>query len=58
MLSPSTKAYDRGRKFEHYRKIESLREYLSISSDRVHADLFVLRDGARMLGSADRLQDE
>jgi Uma2 family endonuclease len=58
VLSPSTEAYDRGRKFEHYRKIESLREYLLISSDRVHADLFVLREGAWVLSSADRLQDD
>src|SRR6266496_1463986 len=41
VLSPSTEAYDRGRKFEHYRKLESLREYLLISSDRVSAHLYV-----------------
>ena len=28
VLSPSTEAYDRGKKFEHYRQIPSLREYL------------------------------
>src|SRR4051812_40698878 len=28
VLSPSTEAYDRGRKFDHYKTIESLREYL------------------------------
>jgi len=53
VLSPSTEAYDRGRKFEHYRTIESLRQYLLISSDRVHADLFTLRDGHWVLTSAD-----
>jgi len=40
VLSPSTEAYDRGRKFEHYRSIESLAEYLMVASDRVHADLY------------------
>src|SRR5689334_16365950 len=28
VLSPSTEAYDRGEKFAHYRRIESLREYV------------------------------
>jgi Uma2 family endonuclease len=32
VLSPSTAAYDRGEKFEHYRKAASLREYVLIDS--------------------------
>lgn len=40
VLSPTTEGYDRGRKFEYYRSIESLREYLMVWSDRVHAELF------------------
>jgi Uma2 family endonuclease len=35
VLSPSTEAYDRGKKFEHYQSIDSLREYVLIASDRV-----------------------
>ncbi len=31
VLSDSTEAYDRGKKFEHYRRIASLREYVLIS---------------------------
>jgi Uma2 family endonuclease len=31
--SPSTEGYDRGKKFEHYQQITSLREYLLISQD-------------------------
>jgi Uma2 family endonuclease len=31
VLSKSTESYDRGRKFSHYRKIESLREYVLVS---------------------------
>ena len=30
VLSPSTEAYDRGGKFAHYRKIDTLREYLLV----------------------------
>jgi Uma2 family endonuclease len=41
VLSPSTEAYDRGDKREHYQQIASLREYVLISQDRreveVHA---------------------
>jgi len=57
VLSPSTEAYDRGRKFEHYRSIESLNEYLLIASDRVHADWFTRQpDGRWLLASASRLE--
>jgi len=56
VLSPSTEAYDRGRKFEHYRSLDSLREYLLISSERVSTDLFTRQpDGRWLLSSADRL---
>lgn len=40
VLSDSTSAYDRGLKFEHYRNIDTLREYLLVEQDRRHADLF------------------
>ena len=36
VLSESTEAYDRGRKFEHYRKLESLAEYVLIAQHRLH----------------------
>lgn len=36
VLSPSTEDYDRGTKFEHYRTLPSLQEYLLISQDRIH----------------------
>jgi Uma2 family endonuclease len=57
-LSPSTEADDRGRKFEHYKTIESLREYLLLATDRVHADLYTRQaDGRWLLTSASRLED-
>ena len=58
VLSPSTEAYDRGRKFEHYQSIDSLREYLMVSSDRIHADLYTRQPDDRwLLTSATRLED-
>lgn len=58
VLSPSTEAYDRGRKSEHYRSIESLREYLLVASDHVHAELYTRQpDGPWLFTSADRLED-
>lgn len=58
VLSPSTEAYDRGRKFEQYQTIESFTEYLLVSSDRVHVDLFRRQPGGDwLLKSSDRLED-
>lgn len=34
VLSESTEHYDRGQKFEHYRRIATLKEYVLVSSDR------------------------
>jgi Uma2 family endonuclease len=49
VLSPSTEAYDRGRKFELYQSIESLNEYLLVASDRVHVDLYTRQADGRWL---------
>jgi Uma2 family endonuclease len=58
VLSPSTEAYDRGRKFEHYRSVESLAEYLLVSSERVSAKLFARQpDGRWLLTAASGLED-
>jgi len=40
VLSPSTEAFDRGLKFEHYKSIDSVSEYLLVSSDRISATLY------------------
>lgn len=40
VLSDSTEAYDRGRKFEHYRKLESLAEYVLITQHRPHVESY------------------
>jgi Uma2 family endonuclease len=44
VLSPSTEGYDRGRKFEMYRTIESFREYLLIHQDRRHVEHYSKQD--------------
>ena len=41
VLSPSTEAYDRGKKFEQYRQIPSLREYILVAQDRLYVEQFV-----------------
>ena len=40
VLSPSTEAYDRGEKSEHYRRIDSLQEYFLVAQDRIHIEHF------------------
>lgn len=40
ILSPSTADYDKGTKFELYRDIESLQEYVLINSGKVHVELY------------------
>lgn len=44
VLSESTEAYDRGRKFDHYRTIPSLREYVLVAQDRAHVDHYQFQD--------------
>lgn len=47
VLSPATESYDRGAKFAQYRRLDSLREYVLISSDRINVELFRLNDRRR-----------
>ena len=44
VLSPSTEAYDRGGKFQLYRRIQTLQEYVLISADKIGLDCFRLND--------------
>jgi len=43
VLSESTERYDRGEKFAHYRKIDSLREYILVAQDRIRIEQYVRR---------------
>ncbi|MBI5470868.1 MAG: Uma2 family endonuclease [Ignavibacteriae bacterium] len=49
VLSASTKDYDRGQKFEQYRKLISLREYLLISQHEPHVEQYIRQEGAEWL---------
>ena len=51
VLSPSTEAYDRGAKFDHYRSIESLRTYVLIAQDRPQIEMFRRQDQGNWLFS-------
>lgn len=41
ILSPSTERYDRGMKFQHYRTIPSLQEYILVAQDRYQIERFI-----------------
>ena len=43
VLSPSTEAYDRGKKFAHYRRIPSLVEFVLVAQDRPLIERFTRR---------------
>ena len=49
VLSPSTEGYDRGKKFELYRTIESFREYLIVHQDRRHVEHYSKQDDGSWL---------
>ena len=53
ILSPSTEAYDRGRKFGHYRSIESLRAYLMVASESIGAELYTRQPNNQWALTAD-----
>jgi Uma2 family endonuclease len=44
VLSSTTEAYDRGGKFQLYRRIPTLQEYVLISADKIGLDCFRLND--------------
>ena len=45
VLSPSTESYDRGRKFEHYQMLDSLKEYVLVAQDRPRIEHYLRQDG-------------
>jgi Uma2 family endonuclease len=58
VLSESTKDYDRGGKFQHYRTLTSLAEYLLIAQDTPHVEHFVRQpDNRWLLAETNRLED-
>jgi Uma2 family endonuclease len=57
VLSASTEAYDRGEKFAHYRRLESLQEYLLVSQDKVHIEHYVRQGDQWVLSEVSDLHD-
>ena len=58
VLSDSTEAYDRGGKFEHYRHLVSLLEYVLIAQDKYLIERYVRQSDWQWLSSeASDLQD-
>lgn len=49
VLSPSTQDYDRGTKFQHYRAIDTLREYVVVSQDTPHIEHYSRQDNDQWL---------
>jgi Uma2 family endonuclease len=57
VLSPSTAAFDRGEKFEHYKQLASLQEYLLISQDSVRVEHYWLQETQWNRNTFQRLED-
>lgn len=44
VLSPGTEGFDRGKKFKHYRQIETLKEYVLIDADKINVECYRLNE--------------
>src|SRR5262245_7942569 len=56
VLSPSTENYDRGKKFQNYRTLDSAHEYLLIAQDTYHIEHYIRQpDNQWLLSEADSL---
>lgn len=51
VLSETTEGYDRGKKFEHYRRIDSLQEYVLVSPVAPRVERFLRQEGGTWLFS-------
>jgi len=52
VLSPSTELWDRGGKFDSYRQIESLREYVLVSWDTERVETYLRQPDGRWMYAA------
>jgi Uma2 family endonuclease len=57
VLSPSTAAYDRGEKFEYYKQLASLQEYILISQDSIRVERYCRRETQWDRNTFQRLED-
>ena len=56
VLSPSTKAYDRGKKREIYQAIPALQHYLILAADRAYVEIYTREDGSWQLETFEGLE--
>lgn len=57
VLSPSTAAFDRGEKFEHYKQLVSLQEYILISQNNVRVEHYCRQETRWIHNTFQRLED-
>lgn len=58
VISKSTEGYDRGEKFAHYRRVESLAEYLLISQDKYRIEQYVRQpDNQWLMSEVSKLEE-
>jgi Uma2 family endonuclease len=57
VLSPSTEAYDRGEKFAHYRRLDSLTDYVLVTQDKILVEHFVRQGSLWVLDEKGTLED-
>lgn len=58
VLSESTKSYDRGDKFAHYRSLADFMEYVLIDQDAIHVEHFIRQpDNRWILAETNRIED-
>ena len=59
VLSETTESYDRGKKFQHYRSINSLQEYVLVAQDEARIEKYIKTgDGFWLLSKAVELDAE
>lgn len=44
VLSPGTEGFDRGQKFKHYRRINTLKEYVLIDAEKINVECYRLNE--------------
>jgi len=49
ILSPSTERYDRGMKFQNYRTIDTLQDYILIAQDQYHIEHYIRQENGQWL---------
>jgi Uma2 family endonuclease len=57
VLSPSTESDDRGKKFGHYRRLESLKEYVIVAQDQILVERYTRHGEDWLLSELRRIDD-